>query len=163
MTASSLNLQYLLLLLLMFSFGCATKSSREKILRDMAIGTAVGVLMAQTKNSNRQAYSTLYGSLGAASAGAISSYYHLKDEEIMRNENQKLKVELAQFEKQLKPQLIQQGSNLFASPLPKEVSGLIEPGEWKRYKMDQWVQDQNQPNTWYRQVEIFEITPPISR
>lgn len=161
MTASSQI--HLTLLVLLISVGCATKNSREKILRDMAIGTAVGVVLAQGKVSNKQAYAKLYGSLGAASAGAVSSYYHLRDEDSIRQENQKLKIELSQFEKQIKPQLISKGSNLFASPLPKEVSGLIEPGEWKRYKMDQWVQDPNQPNTWYRQVEIFEIIPPVSR
>lgn len=142
---------------------CSSLNSRNIILRDMAIGAAVGTLVGQTREQNREAYSAMYAGIGAATAGAVSALINIPDENQIKKENETLKEQVKKFEKQLQPQLIQQGSSLFSSPIPKEVSSLVEPGEWKRYKMDQWVQDQNQPNTWYRQVEMFEIIPPVAR
>lgn len=129
----------------------------------MAIGAAVGGLVGQSRSENREAYSAMYAGIGAATAGAISALVNVPDENQIKKENENLKEQVRKFEKQLQPQLVQQGNSLFSSPIPKEVSSLVEPGEWKRYKMDQWVQDQNQPNTWYRQVEMFEIIPPVAR
>lgn len=142
--------------------GCAT-STRNKVLRDMAIGAATGALVAQTKTDYRMTYTAMYAGTGAAIAGAISTYVNVSKDEELQMENQQLKTKLDHFQKQLQPQLIQQGNSLFSSPIPKEVAGLVEPGEWKRYKLDQWVQDPNQSNTWYRQVEMFEIIPPVSK
>lgn len=142
--------------------GCAT-STRNKVLRDMAIGAAAGALVAQTKTDYRMTYTAMYAGAGAAIAGVISTYLNVSKDEELQMENQQLKTKLDHFQKQLQPQLIQQGNSLFSSPIPKEVAGLVEPGEWKRYKLDQWVQDPNQSNTWYRQVEMFEIIPPVSK
>lgn len=140
--------------------GCANFDSKERVLRDMAIGAGVGALVASTKSENRAAYTVMYSAIGASVAGAFSSYREIN---AIESTNASLRSQLDQFQKQLRPQLVQEGKGLFAAPLPKEVSSLVEPGEWKRYKLDQWVQDPNQPNTWYRQVEMFEITPPTPR
>ncbi|MFP5519670.1 MAG: hypothetical protein ACLGGX_07180 [Bdellovibrionia bacterium] len=154
----------LLLPFLLFALSaCSSLNTRNTILRDMAIGAAVGTLVGQTKSDNREAYTAMYAGIGAASAGAISAILNVPDEDQIKKENEQLKAQVRKFEKQLQPQLVQQGNSLFSSPIPKEVSSLVEPGEWKRYKLDQWVQDQNQPNTWYRQVEMFEIIPPVAR
>lgn len=147
---------------LSMTVGCAT-STRNKVLRDMAIGAAAGALVAQTKTDYRMTYTAMYAGTGAAIAGAISTYVNVSKDEELQMENQQLKTKLDHFQKQLQPQVIQQGNSLFSSPIPKEVAGLVEPGEWKRYKLDQWVQDPNQSNTWYRQVEMFEIIPPVSK
>lgn len=147
---------------LTLTVGCAT-STRDKVFRDMAIGAATGALIAQTKSDYRMTYTAMYAGAGAAIAGAVSTYLNVSKDEHLQAENQQLKNRLDQFQKQLQPQLVQQGASLFSSPLPKEMAGLVEPGEWKRYKLDQWVQDPNQPNTWYRQVEMFEIIPPVSK
>lgn len=154
------------ILLLVFSIalaGCATTSTRDKILRDMVIGAGVGALLAQSKADNRQAYTTMYAGLGAAGAGAVSVYSNSAVDDQLKAENETLKLRLDQFQKQTQPKLVQKGNSLFSSPIPKELTGLVEPGEWRRYKMDQWVQDPNQSNTWYRQVEMFEIVPPVSK
>lgn len=147
----------------LFLSACSSMNTRNIILRDMVVGAAVGALVGQTRTDNREAYSAMYAGIGAATAGAVSALINVPDENQMKRENETLKEQVKKFEKQLQPQLVQQGSSLFSSPIPKEVSSLVEPGEWKRYKLDQWVQDQNQPNTWYRQVEMFEIIPPVAR
>ena len=151
------------LLSVLFVTACSSTNTRNIILRDMALGAAAGALVGQTRSENREAYTAMYAGIGAATAGAISTLINVPDENQIKKENENLKEQVRKFEKQLQPQLVQQGSSLFSSPIPKEVSSLVEPGEWKRYKMDQWVQDQNQPNTWYRQVEMFEIIPPVAR
>lgn len=147
---------------LSMTVGCAT-STRNKVLRDMAIGAAAGALVAQTKSDYRMTYTAMYAGAGAAIAGSVSTYINVSKDEELQMENQQLKTKLDHFQKQLQPQLVQQGNSLFSSPIPREVSGLVEPGQWKRYKLDQWVQDPNQSNTWYRQVEMFEIIPPVSK
>ena len=156
--------RYILLIgIISLSVACSTSSTRNTILRDMAIGAAVGSVVAQTRDTNKEAYTSMYAGIGAATAGVVSTYFNATSDDELKKENQNLKLKIEQFQKQLEPQLVQKGSSLFTSPLPKEVSTLVEPGEWKRYKLDQWVQDQNQPNTWYRQVEMFEIIPPVAK
>lgn len=159
MTATKLVLG----LSVIFLTACSSMSTRNIILRDIAVGAAVGALVGQARTDNREAYSAMYAGVGAATAGAISTLINVPHENQIKKENENLKEQVRKFEKQLQPQLVQQGNSLFSSPIPKEVSSLVEPGEWKRYKMDQWVQDQNQPNTWYRQIEMFEIIPPVAR
>jgi len=141
---------------------CAS-TPREKILQNTILAGAVGALIGQSRSEYKNTYSMMYAGSSAAIAGAVSTYYYLSKEEDLKTENDALKARLDQFQKQMDPTLIQKGNSLFSSPLPREVSSLIEPGEWKRYKMDQWVQDPNQSNTWYRQVEMFEIIPPVSK
>lgn len=155
--------KFIFLMSALFLTACSSTNTRNIILRDIAIGAAVGALVGQSRSENREAYSAMYAGIGAAAAGAVSALMNVPDENQIKKENEILKEQVRKFEKQLQPQLVQQGSSLFSSPIPKEVSSLVEPGEWKRYKMDQWVQDQNQPNTWYRQVEMFEIIPPVAR
>lgn len=155
--------KFIPIIAMFFITGCSSTNTRNIILRDMAIGAAVGALVGQSRSENRQAYSAMYAGIGAATAGAFSVLTNVPDENQIKKENENLNELVRKFEKQLQPQLVQQGNSLFSSPIPKEVSSLVEPGEWKRYKMDQWVRDQNQPNTWYRQVEMFEIIPPAAR
>lgn len=152
-----------MMILVIFVSSCTSLSTRSTILRDMAIGAVAGSLIAQTRETNKDAYTSMYAGIGAATAGAISVYFNASHDDQLKNENQSLNQQINHFQKQLEPQLIQKGNSLFSSPLPKEVASLVEPGEWKRYKLDQWVQDQYQPNTWYRQVEMFEIIPPVAR
>ena len=163
MTAFNLKSIVLVVTTTAFSIGCGSMSSRNKIYRDMAFGALAGTALAQTKTDNQSAYTSMYAGIGAATAGVASVYFNTQIEEELQTENEKLKAKLNQFEALMNPKLIQQGNSLFSQALPKEMSGLVEPGEWKRYKMDQWVQDPNQPNTWYRQIEMFEITPPTSK
>jgi hypothetical protein len=159
-----MNVYKLLLLLAIFlTFpGCSTLE-KSQTLKRMAIAGVLGVGVAQIKNDNRSAYSMMYGSVGAASAAAYTALEDIGKSDDLKKENQELRANLDSFQKKYEPRLIQHGNSLFSSPVPKEVSNLVDPGEWKRYKMDQWVQDPNQSNIWYRQIEMFEIIPPASR
>lgn len=160
MTASKLLIITLVIVILN---GCTSLNTRNTILRDIALGSIAGAIIGQTKSTQREANIQMYAGIGGAAAGALSAMFNIPDENQLKTENEKLRTQISKFEKQLQPQLVQQGHSLFNSPLPKEVSSLVEPGEWKRYKLDQWVQDPQQQNTWYRQVEMFEIIPPVAR
>lgn len=152
-------------------FGCLLLCSAcsnlpyRKTLMVTAAGAAAGTIYGLTRPEHQTQNATMYGAIGGL-AGAVTGLILDVDEASglkLKSENDRLKLRLDEFQKKLDPQLIGQGSSLFSSPLPKEVSGLVQPGEWKRYKLDQWVQDPYQPNTWYRQVEMFEVTPPVAR
>jgi hypothetical protein len=149
-------------LTLLFISEASFAYTKKEILLATVGASALGYLVGQSKDSHQDAYSMIYaGTFGLTTA--VLGLYFSKSEEQLTEENRRLKTELDHFQKQLTPRLVQEGKGLFNSPLPREVSSLIEPGEWKRYKLDQWVQDPNQPNTWYRQVEMFEFTPPAPR
>lgn len=154
----------LILLLTAIQISCASNlSSKQRIIRDMAIGAAVGSLIGQSKAENRGPYTLMYAGLGATAGAVVNIASNNTDEAALIKENERLKAKLEEFQKSIEPKLVSQGSSLFSSPLPKEVASLVEPGEWKRYRMDQWVQDPSNPNQWYRQVELFEIVPPVPR
>jgi hypothetical protein len=144
---------------------CGCSTPYKKTFLSSAAGMAAGAVYGASRPEYQSQNALLYASLGGLLAGGTALLLDADDlhPEKTQRENEKLKAKLDEFQKKLEPQIISQGSNLFGSPLPKEVLSLIEPGEWKRYRMDQWVQDQAQPNIWYRQVEMFEMTPPAAR
>lgn len=140
--------------------GCTSQNKKTEIVKNMLIGGAIGALVGQAQESHKEAYTVLYSSIGA-NAGALTTAF--MDKDVQAAENAQLKKKIEEFENNLKPKLVNSGESLYSAPLPNDLVGLVEPGEWKRYKMDQWIQDPAQPNTWYRQVEMFEIIPPISK
>lgn len=160
MPVSSMKKIYFVFILL--QFGCAHSPS-EKLVQNMAIGAAAGFLIGHQRAEYKSTFSAMYAGFGASAAGLVTAYLIKSSDDEFKKENDRLKTEVERFQKQLEPKLVQTGQSLFTSPIPKEVAGLVEPGEWKRYKLDQWVQDPNQPNTWFRQVEMFEIIPPVAK
>lgn len=140
-----------------FLTGCAT-SPRQKLFRNMAIGGAVGALIGNQATENRGANTFAWAGASAAVTGVVTAY--LDDDfnpSRVKTENQELKKKLAMLQA---PKKIDQGKTLFEKALPTEFRSFIQPGEWKRYKVDQWVQDPGNPNIYLRQTEMFEIIPP---
>lgn len=139
-------------------------ASQSLALRNALIAGAMGAAIGTNQEHSRRSNTLILGSVGFG-LGLLASmyYYNLDSNPDLKAENSSLKKKLDEFQKQLEPKLVGGGSGLLQSPLPKDVAQLVNPGEWKRYKMDQWVQDTNQPNIWYRQVEMFELIPPEAR
>ncbi|RYZ93195.1 MAG: hypothetical protein EOP06_01865 [Proteobacteria bacterium] len=136
--------------------GCATTKT-ERIIRDMVIAGAVGVAIAQQRDSNRIAYSTMYGSMGAAGAAAIGLYVHNPEGESKRleRENTYLKAKLNQ---EVVPRLEQTTPATFAGRIPDKYSRLVNPGQWRIYSIDQWAEDGE--NRIIHQDKIMELIPP---
>lgn len=138
--------------------GCAT-TAKDKIIRNTLLAASAGAVYGSTKENYPVANAALYGATAAALSGIASLYYYdpEKETEKLKHETTLLKEKLDQFEK---PTLIEQGNSLFKSQFPPSLAKLVQPGEWKRYRIDQWVQDPNNPNVWIKQVEMYEIIPP---
>ena len=144
-----------------FSFlGCAT-TMKEKIVRNTLLAGAAGVAVGSTKEQYKSSHELMYSATAAVLVALASVYYYDPDREIeaYKKETESLKSKLDQV---AKPTLIEQGSSLFKAQVPSSLSKLVQLGEWKHYKMDEWVQDANNPNLWLRQVEMYEVMPPSS-
>ena len=148
--------------LLSIQTGCGHLTSRtERLLTigtGFSIGATIGASRPDEKFKNALMYGGLIGVLSAVSAEALiddaPKIEQLRKETIVLKEaNEALKLKN-------QPRLEQQGASLMNSPLPKDTRHLIKPGEWKRYKLDRWVQDESNENLWYRQTEMFEVIPP---
>lgn len=151
--------------------GCSSwsqKSDKEKILISTAVGTIVGAALGAANTpsgESRDAWTVLGASAGAASVGFWAVYKFDSDgeklEEVIRL-NEDLKRQVNECKEKAEPELLDQGITMKA-PLPSSVRSLITPGEWKRYKLDEWAQDPENQNIWYRRTEMFEVIPGTSR
>lgn len=151
--------------LLLSLTGCSQIQKHRNTFLSAGVGAIIGGAYGYSRPEEKSKNATMYSSVGALVAGSLSLAFNLDglNDDQLKVENGYLKNKLDDFQKRLEPKLISEGKSLYSSPLPKDMQALIEPGEWKRYKMDQWVQDPNQPNTWFRQIEMFEIIPPVSK
>ena len=142
---------------------CATK--RKSQMASMGLGFAAGGTvgaMTAPEDEKPTMHGALWGGLTAALAGAISLYVFDNQKEVdsFKEETETLKIELSHLKKAQEPRLVSKGSGLFKDPLPKEALRLIQPGEWRKYAVDQWVQDQGNPNIWLHYNQMYEFIPP---
>ncbi len=143
---------------------CAT-TKRQKQILSIGSGFVAGGVVGSTSTpsaENPTMHGVLWGGLTAALTSVISLYVFDQQSEVdkFKEETKALKLELSKLKKMQEPQLISKGKGLFKSPLPKEALRLIQPGEWRKYAIDQWIQDQGNPNIWLHYNEMFEFIPP---
>ena len=151
------------LLLFPFLFSCATH--RQSQLAMMGGGAITGGIVGAStapRGEKPLPHGALWaGALGSA-LGVLSLYLFDSDKEIetQKQEVTHLKAELEKFQSHLSPKLLAQGKNLFKESLPDEARRLISPGEWKKYSVDEWIQDTQNPNTWLHYNLMYEFIPP---
>jgi hypothetical protein len=129
----------------------------------MALGGAAGAIYGAQKERHKEAHALLYGGLGAAGGAAAGLLLFNPDQELesMKQKAKRLEDELKTFKENSAPPLLSaEGNTLLTAPVPDDLRALVSPGKWRRYKLDQWVQDQSQQNVWFRQTEMFEVIPP---
>lgn len=146
----------LALALVVANVGCATTKT-EKIIRDMAIAGAVGILIAQQKHENRMAYSAMYGGLGAAGAGVAGLYIHDPEGNSKRLERENAEMR-ARIDRELGPRLEIMSPGTMGGKIPDKYSRLVNPGQWRIYATDQWIEDGE--NRMVHQDKIMELIPP---
>lgn len=156
----------MLLCLLQLNSACSTlDTNKKKIIASMAGGLIAGVAIgaaAKPEGDPAAAWMTLGGASGAA-AGATIGLLIFDEQTVsddLRDQNSKLKIQLDQLKTQNDPKLVDSGASLLNAPLPTDAKGLVKPGGWKRYRLDRWVQDNENKNVWYRQTEMFEFELP---
>jgi hypothetical protein len=143
---------------LILSFnGCAITSVKNRLYRDMALGAVVGAIAAQQKNENKQAYTAMYSGIGSALGAIISVNLNDPDSENLKLKNQVAKFE-ADLEASLRPKLEFTSSGMMNSKIPDKYKTMINPGEWRVYRLDQWVEDGE--NRIIHQDKMMELTPP---
>lgn len=156
MTASK---SFLYVSFLILGAGCAT-TPKQKILRDMAIAGVVGAVLGQQANSNKDAYSLMYGGVLSASAAVTGLFVYDpgKDAKKYREEAEKLKKQL---EEVFSPKLETQTPGTLGGRVPGKYKNMISPGEWRIYAIDQWVEEGE--NRLIHQDKIMELIPPALR
>ncbi|QDK37923.1 hypothetical protein [Bdellovibrio sp. NC01] len=139
-----------------FLSGCATTST-EKVYQNMILAGTAGAIYGATKPEYKTTQSVMYGAVGAAVAAAVTLYFEGPDkEEIkLRQEVQSLKARLDQF---TEPKVISQGPATFGARIPEKYRAMVNPGEWKVYSMDEWVDDGE--NRIVHQDKAMELIPP---
>ncbi len=145
-----------LICLFLIVTSCAS-TPKEKILKNMMIGAVTGFALGQLKSENKTGYSLLYSGAGASILGAVSVWYSDMDSESERikSDNQKLKTEL---DKIYSPNLTHESSGMMNSKIPDRYKSMINPGQWKVYSLDQWIEDGE--NQLIHQDKMMELIPP---
>lgn len=136
--------------------GCAGTQKRQ-ILQSMAIGGTAGAVYGLSKTENRDAYALMWAGIGAAAGAVASIYLNDPDHEIekMRAETARLKDEM---DRMSSPKIEAQTSAFFGSKVPEKYRALINPGEWRVSKIDQWIEDDE--NRLIHQDLVMELVPP---
>ncbi len=141
---------------------CSTMSVRSKTLSLMAASGTAGTIAGAQANRHKKANAVLYGATGAALGAALGLLIFDPDQEKteLRGKTRALEKELHSFKQN--STVVAEGSSTLSAPIPNDLRGLISPGKWRRYKLDQWVPDIEEKNVWYRQTEKFEVIPPAT-
>lgn len=144
------------LLATIYFVSCAS-TPREVIMRNIIIGAVAGYAVGSQRKENQNAYGLLYSGIAGTAAGLATTYLSNTDSENERllAENKKLKGDL---EKVYSPSLVYEGNGMMNAKVPEKYKAMIQPGEWKIYAYDQWVEDGD--NRLIHQDKIMELIPP---
>ncbi len=123
----------------------------------MALAGSAGVAYGYSQSDYKGTQAALYGSLAAAIAAVTTLYFEDPDkEEIkLRNEVKSLKAKLDQINE---PKLIGMQPAIIGARIPEKYKSLIQPGEWRVYEMDEWVEESE--NRIIHQDKVMELVPP---
>ena len=146
--------------------GCATLSNRAKTLLLMGgVGMAsasLGYALAPS-DARPEMSATYFGAVGAAIAGVVGLFVF--DEEKRSGEldrqNAVIKKELEAYRDEggsHEPELLYDGSAPFGKEIPTEYQGLVRPGHWSVYRLNQWVTQGE--GTIIHQDRLMKLVPP---
>lgn len=142
---------------------CATHRNSQVAM--MAGGLATGVLIGASsapRDENKVTHGFLWGGLIASTLGLMSLYIFDSEKALNNAHNDiiNLRKELDQVKNSQSPKLIGHGQGLFKEPIPKEMKNFVTPGEWKKYSVDQWIQEEGNPHTWFHYDLMYEFIEP---
>lgn len=152
---------------LLMQTGCATMSNRTKTLLLMGgVGVAAAAAgYAVAPSDTRPEMSAAYfGAVGAAVGGAAGLFIfdEQKRSEDLERENGAMRKELAAFRDEggssKEPQLLYETTAPFGKEIPAEYSGLVKPGHWSVYRLNQWINQGE--GTIIHQDRLVKLVPP---
>lgn len=150
----------LVLVSLAFS-GCATK--RKTIAVGIASAVVVGAVMGATQapsGEDPNAHGAMWGGLTGAATGLALSMYLPDREKELKEENLRIRQEMAVMKTATENKVISSGSGLYEAKIPDAVKDHIDPGKWELYKAERWVRSTEEDNTWLYVDKIFKVFPP---
>ena len=146
-----------LMALSFFAAASCAHTTKEKVFQNMLIAGATGVLIGQQKENYKTTHSIMYGGVAAAVAGAVTLYMNDPDKESekLREEIRVLKTQMDQIGE---PWLATKTPATFGAKVPDKYRSMINPGEWRVYEINQWIEDGE--NRLIHQDKIMELIPP---
>ena len=140
-----------------FAFsGCAT-SSKTKVLSSMASAATLGGIYGLSRPEAKSQNALLWAGVSSAVAGAVAISISDPDKEAdrLRQEATRLREELEILNS---PRIEKQTTGLFGAKVPEKYRSLINPGEWRVSRIDQWIEDDE--NRLIHQDLVMELVPP---
>ena len=136
--------------------GCAT-STKMKVLSSMAGAAALGGIYGLSRPEAKSQNALLWAGVGSAVAGAVAVSLSDPDKEAerLRQETIRLREELEMLNS---PRVEKQTTGLFGAKVPEKYRSLINPGEWRVSRIDQWIEDDE--NRLIHQDLVMELIPP---
>jgi hypothetical protein len=137
-----------ILSLVVTASGCATTNRTKTLLLMTGVGAvAAGVGYSVAPRDERPEMHALYwGAAGAAVAGVAGLFLfdEQKRSEELERQATVMKKELDAFRDEGStashgPQLLYETNAPFGRDIPGEYQGLVRPGRWSVYKLNQWV------------------------
>ncbi len=149
--------------------GCAGMPTHTKNLLIMSaagsIGATVGALSAP-QNESKVGHALMWGGVSAATAGAAALIFNNDSKTISDFQNQ---IEVSRKENAMlrgdvgngSAELLYEIKNPYGpdgKEFPAEYRHLVKPGQWRVYKLDQWVSQGE--GTMIHQDKMISIIPP---
>jgi multidrug transporter EmrE-like cation transporter len=157
----------IILITAFLSSGCATTSNRNK---SLGLSFGVGVIGGTIGAANAPAYESkgahfaLWGGVSALCTLIASLFIFDSEKEIkklhLQSDGLKRELDAYRGEGMNDSQLLSMHLSL-EKELPEKYKGLIRPGAWKIYKIDNWISQSE--NTLIHQDQMIQIIPPSFR
>lgn len=136
---------------------CANQTFKQQIVTNMAIGAAVGLLVGAGEKDYKKEHAIMYAGIASSGASLATIYLSNSDSEADRLRAQIAKIQ-TDFDAATNPQIEASSTGLLSSKIPEKYKSMINPGEWKIYSLDQWIEDGE--NRLIHQDKMMELNPP---
>lgn len=148
---------YSVAVFIIFLSSCANLSFKQQIVTNMVIGAAVGLIVGAGEKDHKKEHAIMYSGIASSGAALATVYLFNSDSEADRLRAQIAKIQ-TEFDAAINPQVEASSTGLMNSKIPEKYKSMINPGEWKIYALDQWVEDGE--NRLIHQDKMMELNPP---
>lgn len=145
--------------------GCAT-TNRTKTLIGMLAGGAVGAAIGYptTPTGTDPAMHSAYVGMAGAVAMGVAGLFLFDEQKNSQELERKLRVAQAEIsglrgEERLSQEILYEGRAPVGRSVPKQYQGLVTPGSWQVYKLNQWVKSGD--STLIHQDRMMRLTPAV--
>lgn len=153
-----MNKSFVLVVSLALLCGCAGKTLKEKTWRNMIAAGAVGAVIGSQQPAFKSTQAALFAATAASLAAAVSLHVYEAADVDLKSENERLRQELDQA---FDPKREAEAPGTMNAKVPAKYQNLIDPGQWRVFQIDEWVEDGE--NRMIHQDKVMELIPPSLR